>query len=203
MRLDVLTFTPGSSPRVRGAAWKHLHCHVWCRIIPACAGSSTCAASPTQNTRDHPRVCGEQRIRPSRRLPKSRIIPACAGSRSPRLGWQTARRDHPRVCGEQTRKRARIGSSPGSSPRVRGADLADVILERLHGIIPACAGSSRSRACGACRRGDHPRVCGEQRLSTLRGGRSSGSSPRVRGAVLGNGRTAPTLGIIPACAGSS
>ena len=70
-------------------------------IIPACAGSSAGACTGLLTGRDHPRVCGEQRLKksviktPSGSSPRVRgaverelltgqrlgIIPACAGSR--------------------------------------------------------------------------------------------------------------------------
>ncbi len=91
----------GSSPRVRGAGCRGRQRELRRGIIPARAGSSTRGASTSTRSRDHPRVCGEQRhyfFTSSRSLgssPRVRgagctrsgtsrcqgIIPACAGSR--------------------------------------------------------------------------------------------------------------------------
>ena len=49
------------------------------------------------------------------------------------------------------------------------------------GIIPACAGNRMLSASGLTVSGDHPRVCGEQKLQSKLGVGRSGSSPRVRG----------------------
>ena len=108
-------------------------------------------------------MCGEH---PPRRCLVSichGIIPACAGSTG-----QSLRRS----CG-----------SRGSSPHVRGAQVADEAVSLEPGIIPACAGSTeRAGRSGSVAR-DHPRMCGEH----------SGLSERA----------VPRPGIIPACAGST
>ena len=51
----------GSSPRVRGTDTGCLGCASHLRIIPACAGNRLCQVFNNLSTRDHPRVCGEQR----------------------------------------------------------------------------------------------------------------------------------------------
>ena len=55
-------FSPGSSPRVRGAAAIIDSAMSWFGIIPACAGSSLTNSASRFSARDHPRVCGEQKI---------------------------------------------------------------------------------------------------------------------------------------------
>ena len=86
---------------------------------------------------------------------------------------------------------------------MRGAVNRLVTVKPDLGIIPACAGSSRKDAPFLRGFRDHPRVCGEQTALYSGVPRSTGSSPRVRGA----GRARPIAvredGIIPACAGSS
>ena len=54
--------TKGSSPRVRGAAAIIDSAMSWFGIIPACAGSSLTNSASRFSARDHPRVCGEQKI---------------------------------------------------------------------------------------------------------------------------------------------
>ena len=172
----------GSSPRVRGAALSSMTPLVDGGIIPACAGSRLCPLSSARQGRDHPRVCGEQlnldevreyikgsspRVRGAAgRTPMSSdsagIIPACAGSSAaiPRTG--SCRRDHPRVCGEQYKITQDLDNFEGSSPRVRGAGSRRLDTRPGGGIIPACAGSRRSRSGRQHTARDHPRVCGEQ-----------------------------------------
>ena len=155
----------GSSPRMRGARIGKYRDAVSTRIIPAYAGSTRQAGTEAAESRDHPRVCGEHSVRlvPCNRPPGSSprmrgalfasclnpcgfgIIPAYAGStrrgarrRSP--GW-----DHPRVCGEHSMAANFSLTLAGSSPRMRGAPLAGLLVLRSVGIIPAYAGSTRNR----------------------------------------------------------
>ena len=51
----------GSPPRVRGKVRLERRSVVYARITPACAGKRPLPTTPTRNTRDHPRVCGEKR----------------------------------------------------------------------------------------------------------------------------------------------
>ena len=71
------------------------------------------------------------------------------------------------------------------------------------GIIPACAGNTRTLppTYYACR--DHPRVCGEHRRRPRSACCRRGSSPRVRGTLKEQGVEIPVKGIIPACAGNT
>ena len=70
----------------------------------------------------------------------------------------------------------------GSSPRMRGAvrELREGIP--LARIIPAHAGSSKSRQVTSRQAWDHPRACGEQLVRRLPDVNLQGSSPRMRGA---------------------
>ena len=174
----------GSPPRVRGTVHHGLrHDHIQ-GITPACAGNSVLASPVKSFTRDHPRVCGEQKLLPRLFLPEQgspprvrgtgiapvsdipgqRITPACAGNspRPPRI--KCLRRDHPRVCGEQNPRGISISWPNGSPPRVRGTANIGRKNARASGITPACAGNSRFHHRDHCWHGDHPRVCGEQFL---------------------------------------
>ena len=175
------------------------------------------------NIWDHPRACGEKlaracfsvaltgsspRVRGAAYEQRciraiSRIIPACAGSSRWSCTGGARTRDHPRVCGEQCDLLCLVLALSGSSPRVRGAAIA-YGCTRLHTrIIPACAGSRESFLILTLWTRDHPRVCGEQRIFLTDARQRTGSSPRVRGAVLCVGYLFDKSGIIPACAGSS
>ena len=74
-------------------------------------------------------------------------------------------------------------------------------LHRL-GIIPAHAGSSRTRVKPRTIRQDHPRACGEQALGIVHAVKLMGSSPRMRGAGANRHEGVGLFGIIPAHAGS-
>ena len=114
--------THGSSPRVRGTAQRARSARCRRRFIPACAGNSAASPISTLPAPVHPRVCGEQRCRASKRcvghgssprvrgtanqgrwrLSVLRFIPACAGNRRLRIPGRCTKPVHPRVCGEQS-----------------------------------------------------------------------------------------------------
>ena len=193
----------GSSPRVRGAADRLERQSTSLGIIPARAGSSGVRMMFARLHRDHPRACGEQKrgnlysMVDAGSSPRVRgavcslivcvlhigIIPARAGSRGVCWDCNTGNRDHPRACGEQPVQDGSTVQALGSSPRVRGAALASNGGRAQYGIIPARAGSRLHTPPSTTARRDHPRACGEQKLTTPRRARLSGSSPRVRGAV--------------------
>ena len=129
--------------------------------------------------------------------PEHRVgsIPACAGKPSPLSRFSRRSRVHPRVCG------GRVERPAGPSPRVRGSQRGDGLVQAAHGSIPACAGKPRQRSNRLPAGGVHPRVCGEaaRLVDQVSGG--TGPSPRVRGSPRARRRRAPRGGSIPACAG--
>ena len=133
----------------------------------------------------------------------SRIIPADAGSTSSSAKPTIPNGDHPRGCGEHPQQRQEREPHPGSSPRMRGAQLAWPQMAIPLGIIPADAGSTylRSRSSSACR--DHPRGCGEHVGGALLVVGLRGSSPRMRGAQDSEAQEQKAYRIIPADAGST
>ena len=193
---------PGSSPRARGAPTRRLRGASVAGIIPACAGSTPTRRGACGGGWDHPRVRGEHDATRSAwpassgSSPRARgapvlveadlggsgIIPACAGSTvCARVGGRSGR-DHPRVRGEHLRSGETCTPNAGSSPRARGA-LDPAALERADaGIIPACAGSTRSGGSPIADPRDHPRVRGEHSRFPSTSPPSTGSSPRARGA---------------------
>ena len=132
-----------------------------------------------------------------------RLIPACAGKTPWRTRSPPSSRAHPRVCGENIPRPPRSIRSRGSSPRVRGKPSETTRTVRIAGLIPACAGkTSRASKSGTHLRA-HPRVCGENLVSTKGTAKSTGSSPRVRGKRVEPRSRALTFGLIPACAGKT
>ena len=130
----------GSPPRVRGTAASVTAKWAAMRITPACAGNSPLAVTRSAFAKDHPRVCGEQRMAdlamfsPLGSPPRVRgtafsasisicpsgITPACAGNSLLRLRQPKNQWDHPRVCGEQCTGSFHARNKLGSPPRVRG-----------------------------------------------------------------------------------
>ena len=191
----------GSSPRVRGTGHAPGRDPVQRRFIPACAGNSGIPLTKNSALAVHPRVCGEQpdvlirtrtscgsspRVRgtvndSTGTADNGRFIPACAGNSRHLLPVMPLAPVHPRVCGEQSKRRIRITSPRGSSPRVRGTGKARFQRRVPRRFIPACAGNRPGRLSCATIQSVHPRVCGEQALATCCHPGRAGSSPRVRG----------------------
>ena len=151
----------GSSPRLRGTAWRRGFWINSSRFIPAPAGNSKPVGRPRPGESVHPRACGEQaprrksapssdgsspRLRgtaTSRRFPLRfvRFIPAPAGNswRScPPSRWRSV---HPRACGEQRTTNKNDSSIFGSSPRLRGTVYAVGLGGDRSRFIPAPAGN--------------------------------------------------------------
>ena len=192
-------------------------------LIPACAGKTRACTRPFRALSAHPRVCGENggragelrrrrgsspRVRgkpTDAALPglPSGLIPACAGKTpTTRTVWWGPEA-HPRVCGENTRRTSAENVASGSSPRVRGKRARPRPRRPRIRLIPACAGKTTRRACGARRIWAHPRVCGENVFAVDVGRAPGGSSPRVRGKPASRTDRPTRLGLIPACAGKT
>ena len=107
------------------------------------------------------------------------------------------------MCGEHFIISARGLGKTGSSPHVRGALSQLQCPCRWLGIIPACAGSTRTLRGFRTGRWDHPRMCGEHYVKHNAKGNDQGSSPHVRGARRRQQDHPGSQGIIPACAGST
>ena len=128
-------------------------------------------------------------------------IPACAGKPKDAPEQIRAGRVYPRVCGEAQIARVTLIDSIGLSPRVRGSQPVQRLMERWIGSIPACAGKPATRHQTGLVAGVYPRVCGE--ALTIRSRRSvvRGLSPRVRGSRTRLAYKLGGTGSIPACAG--
>ena len=92
---------------------------------------------------------------------------------------------------------------PGSSPRVRGQELANPIFQHNAFIIPTRVGTSSCRQAPTAFYRDHPHACGDKSVTGVEDYTVPGSSPRV----WGQGRFAPDgvsyTGIIPTRVGTS
>ena len=91
----------------------------------------------------------------------------------------------------------------GSSPRVRGKRSRVVKCFGCGGLIPACAGKTRARVSLRRRFRAHPRVCGENLITSSVSGIATGSSPRVRGKPVIMRLENADDRLIPACAGKT
>ena len=132
-----------------------------------------------------------------------RFIPACAGNTvSPiiQTGHETV---HPRMCGEHGANNQYLCPSTGSSPHVRGTQVARQILHGYRRFIPACAGNTGLFSLICFSITVHPRMCGEHDGSVTTCCLDAGSSPHVRGTRCTCGQVFPRLRFIPACAGNT
>ena len=129
------------------------------------------------------------------------ITPACAGKSASSAVTSTSARDHPRVCGEKIGWRAKVASSIGSPPRVRGKAVYSAPHVCDVRITPACAGKSYKAKCERAGMRDHPRVCGEKLRVIVFVLSGLGSPPRVRGKARAREIQRHGRGITPACAG--
>ena len=173
---------PGSPPRVRGKLGEAL--------LPIVTEGSP------------PRVRGKHTGRMSTSHATG-LTPACAGKTRAASAVRLDRGAHPRVCGENSRRTYRRGALHGSPPRVRGKPHNRPILRGRLGLTPACAGKTTYCVCGTSTHPAHPRVCGENMVSTKGTARSEGSPPRVRGKRVADPLDEGVAGLTPACAGKT
>ena len=135
------------------------------------------------------------------RVKSKGITPACAGKRCRLFFAGACNRDHPRMCGEKIRIMSSFFFCPGSPPHVRGKVVSIHIALFLARITPACAGKRvKCRAIDDVFE-DHPRMCGEKKLTFDAGQLIPGSPPHVRGKVKASTFRVKSKGITPACAG--
>ena len=129
------------------------------------------------------------------------IIPARAGfTRNDHCRYREAA-DHPRACGVYSFSSRISFSALGSSPRVRGLLSAHTERTRTDRIIPARAGFTVGLPVITPVVEDHPRACGVYGNVLTGLATGGGSSPRVRGLLLGARVRGLSSGIIPARAG--
>ena len=154
----------GSSPRMRGSHPAKAVLNLLPGIIPAHAGLTKCPRSWICTCGDHPRACGAHlhlsydeysqrgsspRMRGSQSLilchsEHHRIIPAHAGLTMTHLSPNFVSRDHPRACGAHSNSMLTLRVGVGSSPRMRGSRIENIVNQVMVGIIPAHAGLTPS-----------------------------------------------------------
>ena len=193
------------------------------RITPAGAGKTPSEISIRNFWEDHPRRCGENRLKVRIQVthmgspPQVRgkliitapdelgngITPAGAGKTLGCLPKHCGRADHPRRCGENAPFLRRTVRRPGSPPQVRGKLAAFHAAPAARRITPAGAGKTHRGVLRSCRRKDHPRRCGENEMQIITARVSEGSPPQVRGKPERAFYCPLVLGITPAGAGKT
>ena len=86
---------------------------------------------------------------------------------------------------------------------MRGTPSAAVRIVYDVGIIPAYAGNTSQSTARTPPAWDHPRVCGEHKITAGGASMEAGSSPRMRGTLMICRCTATNSRIIPAYAGNT
>ncbi|SLI18299.1 Domain of uncharacterised function (DUF2825) [Mycobacteroides abscessus subsp. abscessus] len=192
----------GSSPHARGAHRCRPRVQRQPGLIPACAGSTPRLPALRRLGTAHPRMRGEHWVAVNHHIrcrgssPHARgalvdpraghlglgLIPACAGSTPPTGRTPGTPRAHPRMRGEHCCCGTRSSLAGGSSPHARGAHVLVGQGDVLEGLIPACAGSTRTCARSRSSTRAHPRMRGEHRPVPNPLVNQGGSSPHARGA---------------------
>ena len=178
----------GSPPPMRGTHKNLTRLDFPNGITPAHAGNT--GIPPTRKARywDHPRPCGEhafllfhclcyQGSPPPMRGTLiafianesiSRITPAHAGNTKEDLLWVQKMQDHPRPCGEHLQRNYSIICIAGSPPPMRGTPKNRIPWIIINGITPAHAGNTLESFIYNTGVRDHPRPCGEHKITLLR-----------------------------------
>ena len=107
------------------------------------------------------------------------------------------------MCGEKVVKPSARPRQMGSPPHVRGKARLRYVDQLCQGITPACAGKRDALSEKEHAQGDHPRMCGEKRVTVTPMRASTGSPPHVRGKVSARLMLSDGPRITPACAGKS
>ena len=213
----------GSSPRLRGTPIVWSPAPLDFRFIPAPAGNSLAFVPSTDAVTVHPRACGEliiglrrgcgltgssPRLRGTRPCGcrqggSFRFIPAPAGNSVKPVPDSFHRTVHPRACGELAIRESIHRAICGSSPRLRGTLKPSRPDRNVDRFIPAPAGNSDRTYLRHFRSAVHPRACGELIAYRASGSELAGSSPRLRGTLLGGIISVLSERFIPAPAGNS
>ena len=172
-------------------------------VSPAYAGKSWTWRNRPRMIQDHPRVCGEKLLTPSRNQSHLGSPPRMRGKEDGLTQRGQYLRITPAYAGKSSRSAYTPYNPAGSPLRMRGKAQGLRRVRLLHGITPAYAGK-RGRCCpDRLRCWDHPRVCGEKRRPMHHSHTLPGSPPRMRGKEPVAKSSITKLRITPAYAGKS
>ena len=134
---------------------------------------------------------------------KPRNIPAYAGKTYALANSRNPFSEHPRVCGENGYQSRAISLPIGTSPRMRGKQNRTLDQPQILRNIPAYAGKTTPNSSQSSKTMEHPRVCGENASLPFAEMRPEGTSPRMRGKLLGRPQDLQDERNIPAYAGKT
>ena len=193
----------GSSPRVWGTPDLPAHLAAVPRFIPTGVGNTAARVYLSRRPSVHPHGCGEHASEPMEPISSSGSSPRVWGTPAalrvvilpPRFiptgvgntpASQTSPRTaavHPHGCGEHCAAVLNTVRLNGSSPRVWGTHLHEVVHELQGRFIPTGVGNTRQKPPGAHRGAVHPHGCGEHGILVQNTVGHVGSSPRVWGTL--------------------
>ena len=193
----------GSPPHARGKRRFRLRRPPHARITPACAVKTAIIFDASDSYSDHPRMRGENdgwldnqpKITGSPPHARGKLIQGAANLLS--------FKDHPRMRGEDGAHFLYEKKLKGSPPHARGRLEHILPPTKLVRITPACAGKTRRGLRLPSRSADHPRMRGEDLMSTPATPFRRGSPPHARGRLVFSSALPCVRGITPACAGKT
>ena len=174
----------GSPPRMRGKDRLSGKSGQPDRITPACAEKRPARPGYAYNRGDHPRMCGKKFLEVVQPIAQWGSPPRMRGKGLQGHQARCRRGITPAYAGKSDLTSGTQTLLQGSPPHMRGKGLVCLERDIRVGITPACAGKSVSWYVMTSSTWDHPRMCEEKSLNSIRKHYDLGSPPHVRGKVL-------------------
>ena len=133
----------------------------------------------------------------------SRFIPTTAGNTTAINRTRRPCTVHPHDCGEHINQALVDIEKGGSSPRLRGTRVSDATDEFAGRFIPTTAGNTLHMCEYQVSLAVHPHDCGEHLLCVTLLLWATGSSPRLRGTLVGLQGCRGEVRFIPTTAGNT
>ncbi len=213
----------GSPPLAREQLFEFKRNRSWCRITPACAGTTGTDGYQCKRRQDHPRLRGNNDFFSSSSSPiwgspplareqptgsatqrvSQRITPACAGTTINPSADTSETGDHPRLRGNNPRLVNPAFASLGSPPLAREQLFLFCLFIIHFRITPACAGTTLPWFKASMLSWDHPRLRGNNKKRRRPQALAAGSPPLAREQRVKHYVSIYAVGITPACAGTT
>ena len=113
--------------------------------------------------------------------PRRGITPTCVGNTIKAPSLDAVSEDHPHLCGEHFSAISLVSPILGSPPPVWGTHQKALNCQAFSRITPTCVGNTAPKNQLNSFGQDHPHLCGEHRILTLRPLTLTGSPPPVWG----------------------
>ena len=186
---------------MRGKARQQEHLAAQSGITPACAEKRPARPGYAYNRGDHPRMCGKKFLEVVQPIAQWGSPPRMRGKGLQGHQARCRRGITPAYAGKSDLTSGTQTLLQGSPPHMRGKGLVCLERDIRVGITPACAGKSVSWYVMTSSTWDHPRMCEEKSLNSIRKHYDLGSPPHVRGKAVWPRSIMRLQGITPAYAG--